>query len=221
MLFDVLGNADQALVDPARDGEAGRFLLDEVLFGRRRAEEAIDAVCGQASRIIGRLRDGTLAGGASLPVAARRGPMARNGAKNRQRTGLRPMPSDESGHSNASRRRGATRSATVRSTVVPEVAAPVRRRSAKQETKANGSRYAVGKPAGRGEQREGTLGPAKYGSRRGKTTRIAAAVGDAQRASSADTGTRLKIPFGNKELAMRLGARYSTGWWLAPPGTNL
>lgn len=221
VLFDVLGNADQALVDPAVTAKL-EFLLDEVLFGRRRAEAAIDAVCGQASRIIGRLRDDTLAGGASLPaVAARLGPMARDRAKNRQRTGRRSMPPDESGQSNAPRRRGATRSATVRSTVVPEVAAPVRRRSAKQETKVNASHYAVGTPAGRGEQREGTLGPAKHGSGRGKSTRVAAAVGDAQRASGADTGTRLNIPFGNKELAMRLGARYRTGGWFAPPGTNL
>jgi len=221
VLFDVLGNADQALVDPAVTAKL-EFLLDEVLLGRRRAEEAIDAVCGQASRIIGRLRDGTIAGGASLPaIAARLGPTERDGTKNRQRTGRRSTASDENGQSNAPRRRGATRSATVRSTVVPGVAAPVRRRSAKQETKVNASRYAVGKPAGRGEQRKGALGPAKHGSRRGKSTRVAAAVGDAQRASSADTGTRLNIPFGNKELAMRLGARYRTGGWFAPPGTNL
>jgi hypothetical protein len=57
-LFDVLGKADPALVDPAVTAKL-EFLLDEVLYGRRRAEEAIDAVCGQASRIIGRLRDGT------------------------------------------------------------------------------------------------------------------------------------------------------------------
>jgi DNA topoisomerase-3 len=59
VLYDVLGNADQALVDPAVTAKL-EFLLDEVLFGRRRAEDAIDAVCGQASRIIGRLRDGYL-----------------------------------------------------------------------------------------------------------------------------------------------------------------
>jgi hypothetical protein len=34
-------------------------------------------------------------------------------------------------------------------------------------------------------------------------------------------GTRLNIPFGNKELAMNLGARYRTGGWFASPGTRL
>jgi DNA topoisomerase III len=34
-------------------------------------------------------------------------------------------------------------------------------------------------------------------------------------------GTALKIPFGNKEAAMRLGARYGDGGWVAPPGTDL
>ena len=49
VLFDVLGKADRALVDPAVTAKL-EFLLDEVLYGRRGAEEAIDAVCGQAAR---------------------------------------------------------------------------------------------------------------------------------------------------------------------------
>ena len=38
---------------------------------------------------------------------------------------------------------------------------------------------------------------------------------------SASDGTPLNIPFGNKEVALRLGARYRTGGWFAPPGANL
>jgi DNA topoisomerase III len=34
-------------------------------------------------------------------------------------------------------------------------------------------------------------------------------------------GTALAIPFGNKEAALRLGARYNGAGWLAPPGTDL
>jgi DNA topoisomerase-3 len=34
-------------------------------------------------------------------------------------------------------------------------------------------------------------------------------------------GTALKIPFGNKNIATRLGARYSAAGWIAPPGTDL
>jgi DNA topoisomerase-3 len=37
--------------------------------------------------------------------------------------------------------------------------------------------------------------------------------------SGADTP--LRIPFGNKELALQLGAQYRSGGWYAPPGTDL
>jgi DNA topoisomerase-3 len=35
------------------------------------------------------------------------------------------------------------------------------------------------------------------------------------------TGTRLRIPYGNKEIALKLGARYGSGGWYAPPGVEL
>ncbi len=34
-------------------------------------------------------------------------------------------------------------------------------------------------------------------------------------------GTPLRIPFGNKEAAQKLGARYGAGGWYAPPGVAL
>lgn len=84
-LFGILEEADRALVDPAVTAKL-EFLLDEVLVGRRCAEEAIDAVCGQAARIIGRLLDGAPSGGVMLPaVASRSGRKARgSGKKNRR-----------------------------------------------------------------------------------------------------------------------------------------
>jgi len=33
--------------------------------------------------------------------------------------------------------------------------------------------------------------------------------------------TPLKIPYGNKEIALKLGARYAAGGWYAPPGVDL
>jgi len=33
--------------------------------------------------------------------------------------------------------------------------------------------------------------------------------------------TPLRIPYGNKELAQKLGARYGAGGWYAPPGVDL
>jgi DNA topoisomerase-3 len=34
-------------------------------------------------------------------------------------------------------------------------------------------------------------------------------------------GTPLRIPYGNKDVAMKLGARYGTAGWYAPPGVDL
>jgi DNA topoisomerase III len=33
--------------------------------------------------------------------------------------------------------------------------------------------------------------------------------------------TPLKIPYGNKEVAQKLGARYGADGWYAPPGVDL
>ena len=35
------------------------------------------------------------------------------------------------------------------------------------------------------------------------------------------TVTRLRIPYGNKEVALKLGARYGSVGWYAPPGVDL
>jgi DNA topoisomerase-3 len=35
------------------------------------------------------------------------------------------------------------------------------------------------------------------------------------------TGTPLRIPYGNKEVALKLGARYGSAGWFAPPGVDL
>ena len=56
-LFAVLERADPALVDPGVTAQMER-LLDEVLVGQQEMVGAIDAVCAQASRIIGRLQEG-------------------------------------------------------------------------------------------------------------------------------------------------------------------
>ena len=38
---------------------------------------------------------------------------------------------------------------------------------------------------------------------------------------STSENTPLRIPYGNKEVAQRLGARYAAGGWYAPPGVDL
>jgi DNA topoisomerase-3 len=34
-------------------------------------------------------------------------------------------------------------------------------------------------------------------------------------------GTPLRIPYGNKDVALKLGARYRPSGWYAPPGVDL
>ena len=58
--------------------------------------------------------------------------------------------------------------------------------------------------------------------RTGKSSSAAERVaqpGDAR--TGPQTGTPLRIPYGNKEVALQLGARYAAGGWYAPPGVDL
>jgi DNA topoisomerase-3 len=64
-LFAVLERADPALVDPGVTAQM-ECLLDEVLIGQQAMVGAIDAVCAQASRIIGRLQESATIVGAPL-----------------------------------------------------------------------------------------------------------------------------------------------------------
>jgi DNA topoisomerase-3 len=56
-------------------------------------------------------------------------------------------------------------------------------------------------------------------SRKRKADTGATPVAPAQPNSVA--GTPLRIPYGNKEVALKLGARYGSGGWCAPPGVDL
>jgi DNA topoisomerase III len=71
-LFGVLERADPALVDPGVTAQLER-LLDEVLVGQQEMMGAIDAVCTQAARIIGRLTEGGQTAVAPLPATAGKG----------------------------------------------------------------------------------------------------------------------------------------------------
>jgi DNA topoisomerase III len=56
-------------------------------------------------------------------------------------------------------------------------------------------------------------------SRRRKAATAAAPPAPAQ--PNSVTGTPLRIPYGNKEVALKLGARYRSPGWYAPPGVDL
>ena len=64
-LFGVLKRADPALVDPGVTAKL-ECLLDDVVVGKQDMIGAIDAVCDVAQRIIGKLKQGAVAGGPSL-----------------------------------------------------------------------------------------------------------------------------------------------------------
>ena len=56
-------------------------------------------------------------------------------------------------------------------------------------------------------------------SRKRKADTDAAPLAPAQTTSV--TGTPLRIPYGNKDVALKLGARYGSLGWYAPPGVDL
>jgi DNA topoisomerase-3 len=68
-LFGILKQADPALVDPGVTAQL-ECLLDDVVVGKQEMIGAIEAVCNVAVRIIGKLKEGAVAGGPPLLVAA-------------------------------------------------------------------------------------------------------------------------------------------------------
>jgi DNA topoisomerase III len=56
-------------------------------------------------------------------------------------------------------------------------------------------------------------------SRKPKAATAAAPLAPAQ--PNFVAGTPLRIPYGNKDIALKLGARYRSGGWYAPPGVDL
>jgi DNA topoisomerase-3 len=191
-LFGVLQKSDQALVDPAVTAKL-EFLLDEVLFGRRRAEEAIDAVCRQAARIIERLLAVPGSGVTRLPAASPKFSPAERGTGKRQRRTSRNSGSPKP---ERSRRSGnpVTWARPAGPAATPDSSAPAHKPFVEKLSKAKG----------RATSPHGAFGNEEN-----------------HRTSGAADGTPLRIPFGNKEMALRLGARYRTGGWFAPPGINL
>jgi DNA topoisomerase-3 len=210
-LFDVLKQADPALVDPGVTAQL-ECLLDEVVIGKQEMVAAIDAVCDVARRIIGKLTQGPAAGGAPLFVSAGR---SSDGARP-------PTPAMKRFAVALSRQKGiklpsgyATSGSVCRAFLeqhAPKKAAslaqgpaddgdrPVRkRRRSKEATAAAPGR----KRAGRGKARKPKFN------------------GSTVDASAVDGNTPLNIPYGNKEIALKLGARYAVGGWYAPPGVDL
>ena len=218
-LFAVLERADPALVDPGVTAEM-ECLLDDILTGRQEMMGAIDAVCDSARRIIGKVAEraagGEKLGSGEAPVAgADRAPtaaMRKFAAAIAKRKGIKPPA-------------GYTKSAAVCRAFLDEHApAPSGRRPAgtpSGEAASSTPGDAGSEWTGRGSP-GGTVRPKPAAARRGgKSPRPKPGNPSDGSAQAAGAGTPLRIPYGNKELAFGLGARYGADGWYAPPGVDL
>ena len=205
-LFEVLGRADPAVVDPGVTAELER-LLDDVLTGSQPMRGAIDAVCDAATRIIGRLTQPGVKGGMSVTSVTGEA----LGAEDRP-----PTAAMKKFAAAIARKKG--------------IKAPARYTKSAAVCRAFLDRHApgrgVGEDAGPGGGSASESGPgASTAKSTGKRRRAKGAAADRETSRHgrpvADVGTLLRIPYGNKETAFKLGARYGAGGWFAPPGVDL
>ncbi|WP_158744913.1 type IA DNA topoisomerase [Acidisphaera sp. L21] len=209
-LFGILKDADPALVDPGVTAQMEQA-LDDILVGRQELTGAIDAVCSQASRIIRCL---THAAGSASSSALLQVSKSQN---------VRPQATTRSGEKRPTQKRITTFSGSTRS---KSIGVPESQEDAPQasEVADHGSTRRkrvrhIGRsaPSSKADQTPGvTKGLNKSGSslKRPKAT----IQSDLAKPAS---DTELRIPFGNKEAALQLGAKYRTGGWFAPAGVDL
>ena len=217
-LFEVLQKADPALVDPGVTAQLER-LLDEVLVGRTDMMSAIDAVCAQASRIIDRLTERAASGAAPLVGASAPGPI---GADRPPTPAMKAYVDSLAQQKRIKPPRGyTTSSATCRAFLDKHAASKGRpdgkpaatkeatgRKQPSQPTKAS---VPVLKKAGKAKRRDATKGKMTSTASSGSSFTPSIAAGEIP----------LNIPYGNKEIAQHLGARYRDGAWYGPAGIDL
>jgi len=230
-LFGVLREADPALVDPGVTAQL-ECLLDDVVLGKQQMVSAIDAVCDVAERIIGKLRNGPhdrgsgLLGSGSGGVGGGRPPtpaMKRYAVTiSRQKRVTLPADYAISGsicraflEQHAPRKSvGANEEGQSQSRNMSEgTEHSPRARPVRARAKAGGKSpkpvvASVANPAKQKRKRTSAAAPV-----------IAAPSTDATKPATANTP--LRIPYGNKDVAQRLGARYAATGWYAPPGVDL
>ena len=228
-LFGVLKQADPALVDPGVTAQL-ECLLDDVVVGKQEMVGAIDAVCDVALRIIGKLKDGSSTGGAPLLGSGFGGA----GGERPPTPAMRRFVGIIARQKRIKLPLGYHTSGAICRTFL-EQHAP---KKAGGETAAAPASKATS-PA----QVSGAEGiqPARKRRRAKDSTALAASPTKAVRAKKPkkptfgnppvkapglhlhDVGrnTPLRIPYGNKEVAQKLGARYGADGWYAPPGVDL
>ena len=234
-LFGILRQADPALVDPAVTARL-ECLLDDVVVGKQEMVGAIDAVCDVAQRIIGKLREGgsPLLGGNSGGHAGEPPPtpaMKRFAVGLALQKGIKPPPDYAISASacraflnqHAAKKTGSDKAVRAGQKIGspiyrgPHANAPVTSAPHLPEQSKGRFKRKVKKKASKSAAAK--LTEAKTRSPRC----LVPAEATPQAAFRQDAGadTPLRIPYGNKEIALKLGARYRAGGWYAPPGTDL
>ena len=244
-LFGVLKKADPALVDP---GVTARLecLLDDVVVGKQEMVAAIDAVCEVALRIIGRLTGGSESGGPPPPGGTNgAGPggypptpaMKRYADSLARQKGLRPpvgydtstsicrafLNEHAAKKSDGDVQRAEVPSRTPRASTARKGADIAD--NAKVNLSAKPGPFDAKRAAPRAKRGHkiaiATASPTIPTKKRRTRKREADPVPSGFAQSDSVSPTPLQIPYGNKEVAMKLGARYGAGGWYAPPGIDL
>ena len=230
-MFGVLKQADPALVDPGVTAQL-ECLLDDVVIGKQEMVGAIDAVCDVAQRIIGKLKNGAPASGAALL-----GPGFGGAGGNRPPTpAMKRFAVTISRQKRVSLPAGYATSGSICRAFLQQHApnksgdvtvgeqAPLPGMSAGMEPNQRARPIkSRTKPGAKSPKLtvESSATPAK---RSRKPKAAVAPVADTRSAplqKTATANTPLRIPYGNKDVAQKLGARYATGGWYAPPGVDL
>jgi DNA topoisomerase-3 len=248
-LFDILKRADPALVDPGVTAQL-ECLLDDVVVGKQEMVGAIDAVCNVAERIIDRLKEGATAGGTPLlgDVVGNRAaaypptPAMKRFADSLNRKGIKPPPGYKTSMSICgkflSKHAPKKADGETAGKLDPKPASPAQLLYATKialgkgvvipdEAKANSAAIGAWIDSNKGtkhrkSRRKTASSPTKSTSPTTRSRRRKVNAGEAAPAlPKLETGTPLRIPYGNKEVAMKLGARYGSTGWYAPPGADL
>jgi DNA topoisomerase III len=256
-LFGVLKHADPALVDPGVTAQL-ECLLDDVVVGKQEMVGAIDAVCDVAQRIIGKLKDGSAAGGPPLLGAT-----AGNGAAAYPPTqamkrfadslirqkGVKPPPGYKTSiaicrkflNEHAPKKPDGETAGTHESKPASSAQSLYAKKIAKgkglvipDEAKASSAAMSAWIDSNRGTKRRkrdrktadksagSVVSQSTAPTKRFRKRKADAAAEPLTRAQSDSvTGTPLRIPYGNKDVALKLGARYGSAGWYAPPGADL
>ena len=248
-LFGVLEQADPALVDPGATAQLER-LLDEVLVGRQEMMGAIDAVCAVASRIIGRLTAGAATGAAPLLAAGVKnngGARPPTPAMKRfvdslaRQKGVKPPRGYTRSGSvcrtfldqHAPRKVDKGTGVEIGSTLANTAPILLTARIAEEQgdvlpDRATTGAVALSASTAAHQGAEHVTGGRKTARQKQKSSvrktpgkRFGNRAEPSPPSQTSGTDIPLRIPFGNKEAALKLGARYRSGGWYAPPGVDL